>query len=91
MEQTVLGVFLLVTAVYIVLGNYLYFSKILPVLEEAPKFLPSAQFDDADRFLLIMDERGERPWFAPFLRHQRMIAGIYIIIFLIVVVFLVLR
>ena len=46
--------------VYIVLGNYLYFAKVLPVLNEPPKMLPSGQIDDVDRYLELLDERRER-------------------------------
>jgi hypothetical protein len=89
MEEIVFGLLLLALAVYIILGNYLYFAKILPALDEAPKFLPSAQFDDADRFLLILDERGEYPWFTPILRHQRKIVTAYVIAFVVFVAYLV--
>ena len=91
MEEIVFGVLFLAVVVYIILGNYLYFAKILPALDEAPKFLPSAQFNVVDRFLLILDENDEQPWFAPILRHQRMIATIYVIGFVAVIAFLMFR
>ncbi len=89
MEEIIFGVFFLAVAAYIIVGNYLYFAKILPALDEPPKLLPSAQFDDADRFLLILNARGEYPWFAPILRHQRKIATVYVIAFVILIVLLV--
>jgi len=90
MDEVVFAILFLAVAAYIILGNYLYFAKILPTLDESPKLLPSAQFDDADRFLLIMDERGEHHWFIPILRHQRVIATVYVIAFGVVVAFLLL-
>ena len=57
--------------VYIVLGNYLYFAKVLPVLNEPPKMLPSGQINDVDRYLELLDERRERQWFVPILQNVR--------------------
>ena len=79
MEETVFGVLFFATIIYVILGNYLYFTKILPTLDEPPKFLPSAQLNDVERFLQILDKRGEDRWFAPILRHVRTI-GIALLI-----------
>ena len=89
MEEIVILVFFVAIVIYIVLGNYLYFAKILPTLDEAPKFLPSGQLDDADRFLQMMNERGEHQWYVPLLRVQRKIAIGYIFMFAIVIAFMV--
>lgn len=65
--------------VYVVLGNYLYFAKVLPALDEPPKLLPSGQVRDIDRYLESLDERVERPWFVPILQNIRTITIIYLI------------
>ena len=88
MEESVFFVLFIAVVIYIVLGNYLYFAKILPTLDESPKLMPSGQFDDADRYLQILDERGERPWYVPLLRHQRKIATGYVIVFAFFVTYL---
>ena len=71
--------------VYIVLGNYLYFAKVLPVLNEPPKILPSGQIDDVDRYLELLDERRERQWFVPILQNIRIISSVYLLGFAITV------
>ena len=71
--------------VYIVLGNYLYFAKVLPVLNEPPKMLPSGQIDDVDRYLELLDERRERQWFVPILQNIRIISSVYLLGFAITV------
>ena len=48
--------------VYVVIGNYLYFVKVLPDLNEPPKFLPSRQLNDVDRYLELIDGRREHRW-----------------------------
>ena len=65
--------------VYVVLGNYLYFTKVLPALDEPPKLLPGGQVRDIDRYLESLDERVERPWFVPVLQNIRTITIIYLI------------
>jgi len=65
--------------VYVVLGNYLYFAKVLPVLEEPPKLLPSGQVKDIERYLESLDERLKRQWFVPILQNIRTITIIYLI------------
>lgn len=65
--------------VYVVLGNYLYFAKVLPVLKESPKLLPSGQLNDVDRYLELLDERFAHQWFVPILQNARIIAIVYLI------------
>ena len=71
--------------VYVVLGNYLYFAKVLPVLNEPPKLLPSGQINDVDRYLELLDERLEHQWFVPILQNTRKITTVYLIGFAITV------
>lgn len=65
--------------VYVVLGNYLYFVKVLPALGEPPKFLPSGQVRDIERYLESLDERVEPHWFVPILQNIRTITIIYLV------------
>ena len=71
--------------VYVLLGNYLYFSKVLPALGQSPKLLPGSQLNHADQYLDSLDEHRERQWFEPVLRKARTINAIYIIGFAITV------
>lgn len=71
--------------VYVVLGNYLYFTKVLPVLDEPPKLLPGGQVRDIDRYLESLDERVERPWFVPILQNIRTITIIYLVGFAVMI------
>ena len=66
------------TVVYVVLGNYLYFAKVLPFLGEPPKLLPTDQVRDIERYLESLDERLERQWFVPILQNIRTISIIYL-------------
>lgn len=68
-----------VVVIYVVLGNYLYFSKILPALDESPKLLPSGQLRDVDRYLKWLEKTGECPWFAVLLRNIRLITIVYLV------------
>ena len=73
MEDALFNFLFLATAAYLILGIYLYFSKVLPALDEPPKFLPTGQLDDVDRYLQILDETGQSRWFKPILRNARKI------------------
>jgi hypothetical protein len=65
--------------VYLLLGNYLYFSKVLPSLDKSPALLPSSQLSHIDQYIATLDEQSERRWFEPILRHARIINAMYII------------
>ena len=65
--------------VYVVLGNYLYFAKVLPALNEPPKLLPSSQVRDVERYLESLDERLQRQWFVPIVQNIRTITIIYLV------------
>lgn len=59
------------TLIYGVVGNYIYFKKVLPILSEegksgAPMFLPSGQLAQAKECIEILaarDERGMIYWY----------------------------
>jgi hypothetical protein len=64
---------------YIVLGNYLYFGKVLPTLDTAglggvPKMLPSAQFRQMSQAAAILRESGETGWYVATMRRFREIS-----------------
>ena len=70
---------------YTLLGNYLYFCKVLPALGQSPNFLPSGQLNHVDQYLQSLDESRERQWFEPILRNARTINVAYIIGFAITI------
>jgi hypothetical protein len=72
--------------VYVGLGNYLYFAKVLPALNEPAKLLPSSQWKDVERYLKLLDERRENPWFRAILRNALSISIVYLIAFAITIV-----
>ena len=81
------GIVFVLFAVYIVLGNYLYFWKILPAIERAggdsvPAFLPSGQFRQTRRYVDMLDQRNDRPWYYFFLRFDRHIALVLVLLWL---------
>ena len=78
-ETYFLTVFFIV-AIYVALGNYLYFAKVLPTINAAPKFLPTEQFKDIKQYLTIIEERGESYWFCFYLKHFKIISIILIVL-----------
>ena len=81
MAETTFFIMFGAIVVYVVLGNYLYWAKILPTLDKPMELMPSGQLRDVDRYLEILDEQERRPWFVPLLRNIRVISGIYLISF----------
>ena len=79
MAETAFFIMFVAVVIYIVLGNYLYFAKVVPALNEPPKLLPWSQWNDVERYLALIDERRERPWFAAILRNTLPISTIYLI------------
>jgi len=79
MAEIAFFIMFVAVVIYIVLGNYLYFAKVVPALNESPKLLPWSQWKDVERYLAVVDERRERPWFATILRHTLTISTIYLI------------
>jgi hypothetical protein len=76
-----LGTVVFVTAwafmmIYVLMGNYLYFTKVLPALGRAsldgwPKFLPSSQLEQVDRYLNMLPPDAPRPWYCAILSRVR--------------------
>ena len=85
MAEIAFYIMFVAVVIYVVLGNYLYFSKVVPALNEPPKLLPWSQWNDVERYLALIDERRERPWFAAILRNALKISTIYLIGFAIIV------
>jgi len=79
MADTAFFIMFAAFAVYFVLGNYLYFGKVLASLDEPPKLLPSGQLKDIDRYLELIDGQRERRWFVPLLQNIRTINTVYLI------------
>ena len=78
-ESHFIVVFLLFV-VYIALGSYLYFCKILPGIDRAGgrgvPGLPSEQLRQIKEYVRLLDEKNERPWYYPFLRYNPQIAAV---------------
>jgi hypothetical protein len=79
-EYYFIFVFIILT-VYIVIGNYIYFSKVLPSLGKSPSFMPSGQFKDVQKHVSQLKERKEYPWYFQILNNIQVIT---IVIFLLI-------
>ena len=79
MANTAFSIMFAAIVVYVVLGNFLYLAKILPALDKPMELMPSGQLRDIDRYIELLDEQGERPWFGPILRNVRVITVIYLL------------
>ncbi len=71
----------LLVVVYVILGNYLYWLKILPTLtrnglDGSPKFSPSGQLKQVDLFIAQLIPDVSRPWFYGLLAHVRAITAV---------------
>jgi hypothetical protein len=65
---------------YVVIGNYLYFTKVLPALardglDGSPKFMPSKQLAQVDLFITRFPPTAPRPWFFSVLSRVRAITA----------------
>jgi hypothetical protein len=83
-EHYFLVVFGLV-AVYVILGNYLYFAKILPALGDSkgsapPSFLPSGQLKHVESYLSLLEKKEDRPWYYFYLRHIKPITLVLLLL-----------
>ncbi len=77
--------------VYVVVGNYLYWTKVLPALSRdgldgSVKFMPSKQFGQVDLFLTRFPPTAPRPWFYGVLSHVRAICAALIVLELVAIV-----
>ena len=71
-------------ALYVLLGNYLYFSKILPALGDdtghaSPKFLPSGQFGQVKAYVRMLEQKQDKPWFYYFLKNIAAISALVLL------------
>ena len=72
-------VMFIVVAVYVIFGNYLYLTRVIPELNKAPGFLPSTQFKDVDAYLKLVLEKGEHPWYLFYLKNIRAITLVIVL------------
>ena len=71
--------------VYVVVGNYLYFTKVLPALSRDgldgwPKFMPSKQLGQVDLFLSRFPPTAPRPWYYGVLSRVRAISAAVLVV-----------
>ena len=74
---------------YVVVWNYLYFTKVLPTLsrdglDDSPKFMPSSQFAQVDLFLPGYHPPPPRPWYCRVLSRVRAISTAVLFVELVV-------
>jgi hypothetical protein len=62
------------TAVYVMVGNYLYFCKVLPSLEAPPNFLPTSQWRHVKKHLELLDIARQHPWYYAVLKWSPQIS-----------------
>jgi hypothetical protein len=74
-----LGVIVLV---YVLLGNYLYFCKILPAIRKAPGILPWTQVQHLEEYLDLVEGNKDRPWFYYYLQNIKTISIILLLMML---------
>ena len=72
---------------YVIVGNYLYFTKVLPTLSRAgfdacPKFRLSNQIAQVDLFLTLLPPTDPRPWYYGVLSHHRTISTAVLVLML---------
>jgi hypothetical protein len=70
---------------YVVVANYLYFTKVLPTLSRDgldgwPKFMPSRQFAQADLFLTRLPPTAHRRWYYGVLSRVRAISAALLVV-----------
>jgi hypothetical protein len=82
MSTAVLIVWLLIL-LFVVVGNMLYFAKVLPALGESPTW-GSAQLKQIDRFIASLGPEQARPWFYPFLKNVRLVGAVLLALWLMV-------
>lgn len=80
MEQYYIALFLIMAA-YVGIGNYIYFKKVLPSIQNEDKnavgsFSPSVQQVHMQQYVEILEGNNERPWFYYFLKYNNLIVSI---------------
>jgi len=74
----------LVVALYVLLGNYVYYSKILPALRNdtanaAPSFMPSGQFRQVKEYIRVLEKEQKKPWFYYLLKNLAAITALLVL------------
>ena len=63
--------------VYVIIGNYIYFTKVLPGIGTPVKLSGLKEFDHIALYLQIIEEKNEDPpWFFFYLKNMKKIAVI---------------
>ena len=80
MEQYFISL-LLIMAAYVGIGNYIYFKKVLPPIKNEDEnavgsFSPSVQQVHMQRYVVILEENKETPWFYYFLKYNNFIVSV---------------
>ena len=80
MEQYFIILFLIMAA-YVGIGNYIYFKKVLPSIKSEDEnvvssFSPSVQQVHMQRYVVILEENKQTPWFYYFLKYNNFIVSI---------------
>ena len=73
---------------YIVLGNYIYLSKVLPRLNESASGMPSRQLKHIEKYVSVLDENNEKPWFYYLLKHSKTIIAAIFFLFIMFIIIL---
>ncbi len=89
MEKCFILIFIL-TVTYIVLGNYLYFNKVLPGLKRLDKdydssLMPSGQIKQTKEYIIAIENNNNKPWFYYYLKYNKYILVLIAFIFLLFV------
>lgn len=80
MEQYFIILFLIMSA-YVGIGNYIYFKKVLPPIKNEDEhavgsFSPSVQQVHMQRYVVILEDNKETPWFYYFLKYNNFIVSV---------------
>ena len=80
MEQYFITLFLIMAA-YVGIGNFIYFKMVLPSIKNEDKnavgsFSPSVQQVHMQRYVVVLEENKETPWFYYFLKYNNLIVSI---------------
>ena len=68
-------------AAYVGVGNFIYFKKVLPAIQNEDEnavgsYSPSLQQVHMQRYVEILEENNETPWFYYFLKYNNFIVSI---------------
>ena len=68
-------------AAYVGIGNFIYFKKVLPAIQNEDEnavggYSPSLQQVHMQRYVEILEENNETPWFYYFLKYNNFIVSI---------------